>query len=141
MVDLATVDPRQLYTLVDATLHGNQLTIGPHTMVLAHTEDFVGTTVRRINSFIATRSTPARLGLCAHVAAGWGDPGFCGRWTLEIYNFHSWAVTIPLGGRICQIAFQDVDGNDDVAYPLNARYNWDPDQWSPESMLHRIGNW
>ncbi len=55
------------------------------------------------------KSSLGRLGLSAHICAGMGDIGFCGKWTLEI------TVVQPLkiypNMQIAQIVYHDVVGS------------------------------
>lgn len=52
------------------------------------------------------RSTLARLGLQSHMTAGFGDWGFTGSFTLEIYNCFPRPLVLEAGMRIGQIYFQ-----------------------------------
>lgn len=52
---------------------------------------YLGRTVEKCSNtsgslvpMIEGRSSWARLGLCVHMTAGFGDVGFCGYWTLEL---------------------------------------------------------
>lgn len=49
------------------------------------------------------RSSTGRLGLCIHVTAGFGDVGFAGYWTLEIFCVQP--LRIYAGVEICQIYY------------------------------------
>lgn len=51
------------------------------------------------------RSSWARLGLMVE-CAGFIDPGFSGKITLELKNLSSRTIRIPLGARVCQVRFQ-----------------------------------
>lgn len=55
------------------------------------------------------RSSTGRLGLCIHVTAGFGDIGFAGYWTLEIFCIHP--VRIYSGVEICQIYYHTIAGD------------------------------
>lgn len=55
------------------------------------------------------RSSIGRAGLFVHVTAGFIDPGFNGRVTLELYNGAPVPIEIPFGFRICQLALQRLD--------------------------------
>jgi len=50
-----------------------------------------------------------RLGVSIHVTAGFGDVGFAGHWTLEIWCIHP--VKIYPFERICQIYYHKIDGD------------------------------
>ena len=131
VVNLNSADPDEEYTLFRGNVY-----IPAHGFVLAHTLEYAGTTTPDLVPFIETRSTMARWGITAHISAGWGDPGFCGRWTLEIANHRSSEVMIPTGTRICSIGFHQVLGNSML---YEGRYNA-PENWKPELMLPRKGN-
>jgi dCTP deaminase len=57
---------------------------------------------------IEGRSSIGRLGLFVHVTAGFGDVGFCGFWTLEMFAVQP--VKIYPGVPICQIFFHQIAG-------------------------------
>lgn len=54
------------------------------------------------------RSSTGRLGLFIHVTAGFGDVGFSGYWTLEIFCVQP--IKIYPGVDICQIYYHNIDG-------------------------------
>ena len=56
------------------------------------------------------RSSLGRLGLAVHITAGFIDPGFKGRITLEIANHGLNTIKLISGMRIAQIAFELVQG-------------------------------
>jgi dCTP deaminase len=47
-----------------------------------------------------------RLGITMHVTAGYIDPGFEGKITLEISNIGKMPVALYPGQRVCQIVFE-----------------------------------
>ena len=55
------------------------------------------------------RSSIGRLGMFVHVTAGFGDVGFCGYWTLEMFCVAP-LVVYPLV-EICQIFFHTIQGD------------------------------
>lgn len=55
------------------------------------------------------RSSIGRLGMFVHVTAGFGDVGFSGYWTLEIFVVHP--LIIYPGVEVCQIYFHHLDGD------------------------------
>jgi len=63
------------------------------------------------------RSSIGRLGLFVHVTAGFGDVGFCGYWTLEMFAVQP--IRIYPGVSICQIFYHTLQG-DYTAY--NSKY-------------------
>ena len=56
------------------------------------------------------RSSCGRLGLASHITAGFGDYGFSGAFTLELYNHLRWPIKLYAGMRIGQVAFEEVCG-------------------------------
>ncbi|HNS25832.1 MAG TPA: dCTP deaminase, partial [Methanobacteriaceae archaeon] len=52
------------------------------------------------------RSSMGRLGITMHVTAGYIDPGFRGKITLEISNIGKMPVALYSGQRVCQIVFE-----------------------------------
>ncbi|MCU0443619.1 MAG: dCTP deaminase [Microscillaceae bacterium] len=54
------------------------------------------------------RSSVGRLGLFVHVTAGFGDVGFCGYWTLEIFCVQPIRVYPQV--EICQIYYHSIEG-------------------------------
>jgi dCTP deaminase len=54
------------------------------------------------------RSSIGRLGLFIHVTAGFGDVGFAGFWTLEIFCVQP--IRIYPGVPICQIFYHSIQG-------------------------------
>lgn len=60
-------------------------------------------------AFILTHnSSIGRLGICVHLTAGFGDPGFDGQYTLEVTCVHP--VKVYVGMRFCQIRFHEIVG-------------------------------
>ena len=55
------------------------------------------------------RSSVGRLGLFVHVTAGFGDVGFKGFWTLEMFAVQP--VKIYPGVQICQIFYHEIAGD------------------------------
>lgn len=109
--------------------------------ILAHTFEFAGTAPGSgLLPVLHTRSTLARWGLGLHPSAGWGDEGFCSRWTLEIVNPHPVAVALPVGARVGCISFHRIEGSA-TPYAPGTRYNATQADWTPESMLPKKGNW
>jgi dCTP deaminase len=54
------------------------------------------------------RSSCGRLGIASHITAGFGDYGFGGAFTLEIFNHFPFPVMLYAGMRIGQVAFDEV---------------------------------
>jgi dCTP deaminase len=58
------------------------------------------------------RSSIGRLGLCVHITAGFGDIGFRGFWTLEMYCIQP--VRVYAGVEVCQIFYHTIEGDYDT---------------------------
>jgi len=58
------------------------------------------------------RSSIGRLGLFVHVTAGFGDVGFCGFWTLEMFCVQP--IRIYAGVEICQVFYHSIEGEYDL---------------------------
>jgi dCTP deaminase len=82
-------------------------------MVLSPNQLYLGRTAERTETHnlvpqIEGRSSVGRLGLFVHVTAGFGDVGFCGHWTLEMFAVQP--VRIYPGVPICQIFYHEITG-------------------------------
>jgi dCTP deaminase len=82
-------------------------------LVLQPNQLYLGRTAERTEThnlvpMIEGRSSIGRLGLFVHVTAGFGDVGFCGFWTLEMFAVQP--VRIYAGVPICQIFYHDLRG-------------------------------
>ena len=83
-------------------------------LVLNPNQLYLGRTAERTETYnlvpmIEGRSSIGRLGLFVHVTAGFGDVGFCGYWTLEMFAVQP--VRIYAGVAICQIIYHDLRGS------------------------------
>jgi dCTP deaminase len=90
-----------------------RLPIPPGGIVLNPNQLYLGRTVERTEThnlvpMIEGRSSIGRLGLFVHVTAGFGDVGFCGYWTLEMFAVQP--VRIYPGVAICQIFYHEIVG-------------------------------
>ena len=78
--------------------------LNPGELILATTlESFV--LPDDLTAQVLGRSSLGRLGVSVHQTAGWIDPGFSGRITLELSNHGPVAVELVPGLRMCQIVF------------------------------------
>ncbi len=66
------------------------------------------TETKNLVPMLEGRSSVGRLGLFIHVTAGFGDVGFKGYWTLEIFCVQP--IIIYPGVEICQIYYHDIEG-------------------------------
>jgi dCTP deaminase len=92
-------------------LEAGKLYLG-RTMEYTRTENLV--------PMLEGRSSIGRLGLFIHITAGFGDVGFRGYWTLEMYCIQP--IRIYAGVEICQIFYHAIAG-DFKAYASNKYQN------------------
>ena len=90
-----------------------RLEIPENGLVLEPRRLYLGRTVERTEThnlvpMIEGRSSVGRLGLFVHVTAGFGDVGFSGFWTLEMFAVQP--IRIYAGISICQIFYHEVQG-------------------------------
>lgn len=117
------------------------IVLAPGERILAHTHEFIGIKPPGTSEMRA-RSTTGRNGIVACKDAGWGDPGFINRWTMEIQNDNSEAVPLVVGSRIAQIIFHHT-GPVQRSYGSDGKYQSGDElediiaNWSPEQMLPR----
>ncbi len=83
-------------------------------LVLKPQQLYLGRTAERTEThdlvpMIEGRSSIGRLGLFVHVTAGFGDVGFCGYWTLEMFAVQP--VKVYPGVPICQIFYHELAGD------------------------------
>ena len=102
--------------------------IPPEGIVLSPNQLYLGRTVERTEThglvpMIGGRSSVGRLGLFVHVTAGFGDVGFCGYWTLEMFAVQP--VRIYPGVAICQIFYHQIEG--DFRSYTNGKYQHNRD--------------
>lgn len=140
-----------------ANKHGRQLfenipadqpiiVLRPGERILAHTHEFIGIKAPGTSTMQA-RSTWGRNGVAVCLDAGWGDPGYVNRWTMEIYNMNQHeSVVLPVGERIAQIVFYETGPVESEYNKLSGKYqpresedlaeviaNWSPDQMLPQA--------
>jgi dCTP deaminase len=84
----------------------NGLLLKPNQLYLGRTIEYTRT--ENLVPMLEGRSSIGRLGLFIHVTAGFGDTGFAGYWTLEMYCIHP--VRVYAGVEICQIYYHTVEG-------------------------------
>lgn len=84
---------------------GEPFIIHPGEFTLATTHEYVKLP-EDIVARVEGRSSIGRLGITMHVTAGYIDPGFEGRITLEISNIGKMPVALYPGQRVCQIVFE-----------------------------------
>ena len=119
------------------------IVLRPGERILGHTHEFIGIKAPG-TSTLQARSTWGRNGVSACMDAGWGDPGYVNRWTMEIYNLNQHeSVVLPVGERIAQMVFYETGPVEKEYKKLSGKYqtNLSSDlqaivkNWRPEQML------
>lgn len=86
-------------------LNAKAVIFEPGQRMLGHTIEFIGIRPPGTTSMQA-RSTVGRHGSNVCQDAGWGDPGYIDRWTMELYNNNRYDhMILAVGTRIAQIVF------------------------------------
>ena len=92
-----------------------QITVQPNDFLLASTLESVELP-SGIAAKVEGKSSIGRKGIFVHVTAGYVDPGWKGRLTLEIYNASSEPYKLTSGSKICQIRFMRLSSPVDRMY-------------------------
>lgn len=100
-LDMKKDNPLEYFTMPES---GFQLQ--PFTLYLASTNE--ATHTDKYVPILSGRSSVGRLGISVHVTAGFGDIGFRGKWTLEIFCTNP--VRVYPNVQICQIYFEEAKG-------------------------------
>jgi dCTP deaminase len=95
----------------------SRITIPEEGLLLEPNKLYLGRTVEHTSTdkfvpMLEGRSSIGRLGLFIHVTAGFGDVGFSGFWTLEIFCVQP--IRIYPGVEICQIFYHSIEGDYDL---------------------------
>lgn len=137
----AKANGRQLFTGIPAK--HPIIVLRPGERILGHTHEFIGIKAPG-TSTLQARSTWGRNGVAVCLDAGWGDPGYINRWTLEIYNMNQHeSVVLPVGERIAQMVFYETGPVEGEYKKLSGKYqsNLSVDlkkiikSWEPRQML------
>ena len=124
------------------------IVLKPGERILAHTHEFIGIRSHGGAAEVKSRSSWGRNGVAVCFDAGWVDPGYVNRITLEIYNLNQHeSVVLPVGERIGQLIFHTAgpvegdysDGRDGMSGKYQHTDNLDEliASWRPEMMLPR----
>ncbi len=118
------------------------IVLRPGERILAHTHEFIGINPPGTTEMRA-RSSWGRNGISSCFDAGWGDPGYINRWTMEVYNLNQHkSVPLPVGERVAQIIFHQT-GEVKRHYGKTGKYQTSGEikaiikSWKPEQMLPR----
>ena len=112
------------------------LTIPDEGLLLEPQKLYLGRTIERTATdkyvpMLEGRSSVGRLGLFIHITAGFGDIGFDGFWTLEIFCVQP--IKIYANLEICQIFYHTIDGD----YDLYRSKKYQSNRGVQPSMLYK----
>lgn len=122
------------------------IVLKPGERILAHTHEFIGIRAEGGAAQVLSRSSWGRNGVAVCFDAGWIDPGYINRITLEIYNLNMHeSVVLPVGERIGQLVFHKTGpvegGYGSGQRGVSDKYQTGSDlaeiirTWRPEMML------
>jgi deoxycytidine triphosphate deaminase len=124
------------------------IALKPGERILAHTHEFFGIKPPGASQ-VKSRSSWGRNGVAVCFDAGWIDPGYINRLTLEIFNLNEReTILLPVGERIAQIIFFETgevegsygEGRDkgfSGKYQTGSELKTIMATWTPEQMLPR----
>ena len=101
VLDMANPNPTTRLTIPK-----EGLLLEPNKLYLGRTNEHTST--NKFVPMLEGRSSIGRLGLFIHVTAGFGDVGFNGFWTLEIFCVQP--IIIYPNVEICQIFYHTIEG-------------------------------
>ena len=104
------LDMKKLNSTKKIIIPEDGLLLQPNKLYLGRTKEYTKT--MEYIPMLEGRSSTGRLGLFIHVTAGFGDIGFAGYWTLEIFCVQP--VIIYPNVEICQIYYHTISGDYDL---------------------------
>lgn len=114
--------------------------IHPGERILAHTHEFFGILPPGACE-VKSRSTWGRNGVAVCFDAGWIDPGYINRLTLEIYNLNQHEIVLlPVGERIAQIVFHET-GEVEGSYGKGRDNGFSGKYQSGTNLEELVANW
>lgn len=85
----------------------DRFVLEPQRLYLGRTVEYTET--ENLVPMLEGRSSVGRRGLFVHVTAGFGDVGFKGFWTLEIFCIQP--IKIYPGVEVCQVYYHTIEGD------------------------------
>lgn len=107
--DQEVLDMKQPLSLNRFKIPPEGYELEPGKLYLGRTTEYTET--RGFVPMLEGRSSIGRLGLSVHITAGFGDIGFRGYWTLEIFALQP--VRVYAGVEICQVFYHEIAGEYD----------------------------
>lgn len=103
MMEAMTLEDKIKYEEIES----EEIVVPPHSFLLATTVEYIKLP-ENITAFVEGRSSIGRMGLFIQ-NAGWVDPGFQGKITLELFNANRLPIRLRSGRRICQLVLAWMD--------------------------------
>lgn len=107
MYDEAVLDMKKAHATKQIYIPEEGLVLEPGKLYLGRTMEYTETD--NLVPMLEGRSSIGRLGLFIHITAGFGDVGFAGYWTLEIFCVQP--IRVYPGVEICQIFYHTIEGD------------------------------
>lgn len=104
--DEPILDMKKIHRFKTITIPPEGFTLEPGKLYLGRTVEYTKTD--NLVPMLEGRSSIGRLGLFIHITAGFGDVGFSGYWTLEMYCVQP--IRIYPNVEICQIFYHTIEG-------------------------------
>jgi len=130
-VETLPIDMKENNEVEEIIIPETGLELSPRTLYLGTTMEYTET--HNCIPCIDGRSSIGRLGLNIHATAGFGDIGFCGKWTLEISCIQP--IIIYPYIEIGQIYYFEPDGEIDQYY--RGKYQGQNDVQASKLYLER----
>lgn len=123
------LDMKKNHNVITITIPQEGMVLEPGTLYLARTIEYTKT--ESLVPMLEGRSSIGRLGLFIHITAGFGDVGFSGFWTLEMFCVQP--IRIYPGVEICQIFYHTIEG----AYQRYVSNKYQNNKGIQASMLYK----
>lgn len=123
------LDMKKEHTMRSIIIPPEGFVLEPGVLYLGRTVEFTAT--ERHVPMLEGRSSIGRLGMFIHVTAGFGDVGFRGFWTLEIFSIQP--LRIYPNVEICQIFYHTIEG----AYDHYVSNKYQNNRGIQPSMLYK----
>jgi len=142
-VEAYTIFSEYLLNEYELQMHDRIIVLESGKTILGHTLEFIGGRTCVITQMQA-RSSIGRVCVEICKCAGWGDHGYCNRWTMEITNnaeHHD--LILIVGRRVGQIVFIETSVPTHI-YSSSGKYQAVDDldelkaAWKPEMMLPQL---
>ncbi|WKN30020.1 dCTP deaminase [Porifericola rhodea] len=122
--DLLVYDSNELDMKLENT--ATKITIPEEGLLLEKDKLYLGRTLEFTEThncvpMLEGRSSIGRLGLFVHITAGFGDVGFSGFWTLEMFCVQP--IRIYAGVEICQIFYHTIEGEYEAYHSKKYQHN------------------